>query len=146
LTKGNFSQIQLSNLKVDLIVLGAAGVFGLFSVLSKKTDMEPFTATTLFFAAGTFFSFFAMLFFSHWGVPAKESFWPILGNGILINGLSYIFWLKGLKYAKASFVAPFVFRTPVIAAVLIVLFFKEVFLPIYILGLGLVITAGLISK
>lgn len=71
---------------------------------------------------------------------------PILGNGILINGFSYVLWLKGLSYAKASFVAPFVFLTPILAAILIVVFFKETFLPIYIWGFILVVSAGLISE
>ena len=145
LTKGNLGQIYLSNIFVDLIVLCAAGVFGLFSVLSKKADFEPFTATTLFFASATVFSFFTMLIFSRFQLPTSGSLIPILGNGILINGFSYILWLKGLSYTKASSTAPLVFLTPILAAILIVLFFKETFLPIYLIGLTLVVLAGLIS-
>jgi len=146
LTKGNFESVHLSNLSTDFIVLLAAAVFGLFSVLSKKVNFEPFSATLLFFLSATIFSFFAMLFFSIFAIPTTNELIPILGNGILINGFSYILWLRGLSFAKASFLAPFVFLTPILAAILIVLFFQEVFLPVYILGLILVISAGLVSK
>jgi len=146
LTKGNFNQIYLDNLTTDLIVLFAASVFGLFSVLSKKFNFEPITATTLFFLSATAFSFISMLVFSEFAIPSKSSLIPILGNGILINGFSYVLWLKGLSYAKASFVAPFVFLTPILAAILIVVFFQETFLPIYLLGLILVVSGGFVSK
>lgn len=146
LTKGDFSQVYLDNLAVDFIVLLAASVFGLFSVLSKKFNFESITATTLFFLSATAFSFIAMLIFSEFAMPTKSSLIPILGNGILINGFSYVLWLKGLSYAKASFVAPFVFLTPILAAILIVVFFQEAFLPIYLLGLALVVGGGLALK
>ena len=146
LTKGDFSQLYLADISVDLIVLLAAGVFGLFSVLSKKVDFEPFTATTLFFLSATAFSFFSMMIFSNFQFPSSSSIIPILGNGILINGFSYILWLKGLSHAKASSTAPLVFITPILAAILIVIFFKEAFLPVYLIGLALVVVAGLISR
>lgn len=146
LTKGNFFDIYLGNMTTNMVVLLAAAVFGLFSVLSKKTNYEPFTATTLFFLSASIFSFISMLYFSTFIFPPVSSLVPILINGVLINGLSYIFWLKALSYAKASFVAPFVFLTPVLAAVLVILFFHEVFLPVYLVGMGLVIIAGLVSQ
>jgi len=146
LTKGNFFDIYLGNMTTNMVVLLAAAVFGLFSVLSKKTNYEPFTATTLFFLSASIFSFISMLYFSTFIFPPASSLVPILINGVLINGLSYIFWLKALSYAKASFVASFVFLTPVLAAVLVILFFHEIFLPVYLVGMGLVIIAGLVSQ
>lgn len=146
LTKGNLTSINLTNFSTDFIVLFSATIFGLFSVLSKKVDFEPFSATTLFFLSATVFSFFSMLLFSNFALPVKRELIPILGNGIFINGFSYILWLKSLSYAKASFIAPFVFLTPILAAILIVLFFQETFLPVYIFGLVLVVCAGLVSK
>lgn len=146
LTKGNFLDIYLGNMTTNMIVLLAAAVFGLFSVLSKKTNYEPFTATTLFFLSASICSFISMFYFSTFVFPPVSALVPILINGVLINGLSYIFWLKALSHAKASFVAPFVFLTPVLAAVLVILFFHEIFLPVYFVGMGLVVTAGLTSQ
>ncbi len=145
LTKGNIFQIHFSNAWIDAVVLLAAAVFGLFSVLSKKYSFEPFSATVIFFLSAAICSFFSMLIFSKFALPSESSWIPILVNGIFINGFSYILWLKALAYGKASFVAPFVFLTPVLAAILIVLFFGEAFLSVYAIGLGLTIVAGLIT-
>lgn len=146
LTKGDFTTLHLENMKVDGIVLLAAATFGLFSVLSKKAHFEPFTATTLFFLSACIWSTLSLILFSFFTLPTRGEWLPILINGVLINGLSYIFWLRALSLAKASFVAPFIFLIPILSSVLIVLFFKEPFLPIYIVGIGLVIGAGLLSK
>ena len=146
ITKGDFGQLHFANIFVDIVVLFAAGVFGLFSVLSKKVNFEPFTATTLFFLSATVFSFLSMIIFSSFKLPSSNSIIPIIVNGALINGLSYVLWLRGLSFAKASLTAPLVFITPILAAVLIVIFFKEQFLPVYIVGLLCVVIAGLISR
>lgn len=146
LTKGNFAQLALSSLGVDLVILLAASLYALFSVLSKKVNLEPFSASTYFFLSATIFSFLSMMFFSQWSLPSEESLIPILSNGIFINGLSYVFWLKALQKAKASFLAPFIFLVPIIGSLLIVAIFHETFLPIYGLGLVLVVLAGLISR
>lgn len=146
ITQGNIFAIHLDNLFVDFAVLVAASAFGLFSVLSKKVDLEPFTMTTFFFVFATVFSFFTMLILSHPVLPTQASLIPILGNGALINGLSYVFWLKALKNAEASYLAIFVFFTPILAALLLVCFFHEPILPIYILSLLLVLIGGFLSK
>ncbi len=146
LTKGNFTHVYLGNLTTDGLVLLGSLSFGLFSVLTKKVKLEYYTDTTLFFASATLFSLISMLIFSRFSWPSYSTLLPLFVNGAFINGLSYVFWLKALRYAKASFVAPLVFITPVLAAVLITIFFHEIFLPIYVLGICLVISAGLLSQ
>lgn len=146
ISKGNIADINLSNLYLDLLVVIAACTFGLFSVLSKRYNYEPITLTTYFYISGTFFSFIAMCIFSTVVLPSFNSLHLIFFNGALINGFSYILWIQALKYGDASFVAPFVFLTPVIAAFLIIVFFNEPVLPVYFISLAVVIFAGLLSK
>ncbi|PIR44260.1 permease [Candidatus Wolfebacteria bacterium CG10_big_fil_rev_8_21_14_0_10_31_9] len=146
LTKGNFTQVHLDNYFVDILILIAAFTFGLFSVLSKKTQLEPYTMITIYFLTATIASFISMLWFSNFSLPTKGAIIPILVNGLLVNGLSYIFWIKALKQAEASFIAPFVFLTPVLAAIYLIIFFREPLLPIYGLGLLAVIIGGLLNK
>lgn len=145
LTGGNLAQLRFDNVPVDLVVLVGAASFGLFSVLSKKIRLEAFSAATYFFLSATVFSVISMLAFSRFAIPPAESFVPVLANGLLVNGITYVLWLKALDYAKASFLAPFVFITPVLAALLVVAFFNEAFVPAYAAGLGLVVIAGMIS-
>jgi drug/metabolite transporter (DMT)-like permease len=146
LTKGNFTQVHLDNYFVDILVLVAALVFGLFSVLSKKVHLEPYTMITIYFLTATVASFVSMLWLSEFSLPTKDALIPILANGLFVNGFSYIFWIKALKEAEASFVAPFVFLTPVLSALYLILFFREPLLPIYGLGLLAVIIGGLLNK
>lgn len=146
LTKGNFTQIHLDNYSVDILVLVAAFVFGLFSVLSKKVHLEPYTMITVYFLTATVASFASMLWFSDFSLPAKDAFVPILANGLFVNGFSYIFWIKALKEAEASFVAPFVFLTPILSALYLILFFREPLLPVYGVGLLAVVIGGLLNK
>lgn len=146
LTKGNFTQIRLDNYFVDVLVLIAALTFGLFSVLSKKVSLEFYTMITIYFLTATVSSFVSMLWLSDFSLPTKDALIPILINGLLVNGFSYIFWIKALRRAEASFVAPFVFLTPVLAALYLIIFFKEPLLPVYGLGLLAVIIGGLMNK
>jgi len=145
-TKGNFAQIYLDNYFVDVLVLVAALVFGLFSVLSKKVHLEPYTMITVYFLTATVASFVSMLCLSDFSLPTKDALIPILVNGLFVNGYSYIFWIKALKATEASFVAPFVFLTPILSAVYLIVFFKEPLMPIYGLGLLAVIIGGLLNK
>ena len=90
-------------------------------------------------------SMFSVIVFSNFSLPSKNEIIPILINGIFVNGLSYLFWIKALKESEASFVAPFVFLTPVIAAIFLILFFEEPTLPVYFVGMGVVIISGLLN-
>jgi drug/metabolite transporter (DMT)-like permease len=79
-------------------------------------------------------------------LPTKDSIVPVLVNGLFVNGFSYIFWIKALKEAEASFVAPLVFLTPVLSALYLIIFFQEPLLPVYGIGLLAVIIGGLLNK
>ena len=146
LTKGNLTAIHLDNLFVDSIVLIAAFVFGLFSVLSKRVRIDSLTLVTIYFFTATVISFLSMISLSEFKLPTQETFLPIIINGIFVNGISYLFWIGALKIGKASFLAPFVFLTPVISTILLIVFFKEPFETIYLIGMISVILGGLINK
>jgi drug/metabolite transporter (DMT)-like permease len=146
LTKGDISMIHMENIHINLIVLCGALSLALFSVLSKKVKLEGYTATTIFFFTATIASFFSMLFFSEFTPPTKSSIIPILLNGIFINGVSYIFFVMAFQKAKASYLAPFLFISPALSALYLVIFFNEPLVPIYAIGLITVISAGLLNR
>ena len=146
LTKGKLTEIHLDNFFVDSIVFIAAFVFGLFSVLSKRVRIDSLTLVTIYFFTATVISFLSMISLSEFKLPTQETFLPIIINGIFVNGISYLFWIGALKIGKASFLAPFVFLTPVISTILLIVFFKEPFETIYLIGMISVILGGLINK
>ena len=145
MTKGNFTQIHLENFWVDILVILAAIAFASFSALSKKVQFEPYTMITIFFLTATVASYISMILLSDFSLPSKETAIPIAINGIFINGYSYIFWIKALQESDASFVAPFVFLTPVISIFYLIIFFQESFLTVYVIGLLAVIIGGLLN-
>ena len=146
LTRGDISTLHFENVKKDLLVLVAAFCIALFSVLSKKIEIEPYTLNSIYFITGCIAAFISMLLFSTFKMPTAKNIIPILVNGIFVNGISYIFWVKGLRLANASYLAPFGFLTPVISAIYLIVFFNEPVQAPYIVGLVLVFLSGLINK
>ncbi len=146
LTKGNFQYIEIQNGSVIAFVIAGSACFALFSVLSKKVKQEPFSVVTIYFLVATLASFVSMLSYSEFAIPTTVEVIPILLNGILVNGFSYVFWFLALKLTEASYLAPFTFIAPVLSAFYLILFFDEPFLLIYAVGLSLVVAAGLINS
>ena len=145
LTRGDFSQINVSKPMVIALVGAGAFCFALFSVLSKKVNKEPIVVVSLYFMAALFASFLSMLIFSSFAMPTRAEIWPILLNGILVNGYSYIFWIKALQATEASYLAPYTFITPILSAVYLVLFFDEPLLAAYAIALLMIVLGGLIN-
>lgn len=145
ITKGKITQLQFDNITVVGVVLFAALTFALFSVLSKKIILDDFSLLIIYFITATVISFISMLLFSEWKLPSSQNILPVIINGFFVNGLSYIFWIKALKSGEASFIAPFVFLTPVLSSILLILFFNEPFYNAYLIGMSCVIMGGLFN-
>lgn len=67
-------------------------------------------------------------------------------NGVVVNGLSYFWWLRALQLEQASRIAPLVFLTPILAGLWLVLFLDEPFFMSYLIGLCLCVTAGVLTS
>ncbi len=146
LTKGEFASIDVSNPSVIFLVGMGAFCFALFSVLSKTVTKSPTIVVSLYFLAALIASFFSMLYFSGFAIPSSQEILPILLNGLLVNGYSYIFWKKALLATEASYLAPFTYIAPILSAIYLVLIFDEPFLLAYGFGLMLILVGGLINS
>lgn len=146
LTKGDLTSLKFDNIFVVIIVLTAAFTFGLFSILSKKIEIDATFLVAIYFLTATVTSFISMNLLSEFKLPVKNSILPILINGIFVNGISYILWIRALKLSDASFVAPFVFLTPAISTILLIVLFREPFETAYLYGIVSVILSGLINS
>jgi drug/metabolite transporter (DMT)-like permease len=146
LTRGDFSQVQVSNPGVIAMVGLGAACFALFSVLSKGVKKDPLVVVTLYFLAACVASFVSMLGFSEFAVPSADELLPVLINGVLVNGFSYVFWQIALKAIEASYLAPFTFITPVLSTAYLVVFFQEPFVLAYGIGLVCIVAGGLVNS
>ncbi len=145
LTKGQINTIHVSNPSVIALVGAGASCFALFSVLSKNIKKAPLTVVSLYFFSACVASFTSMLYFSEFSLPSTAELTPILLNGVLVNGYSYVFWLIALGSTEASYLAPFVFITPILSAIYLVLFFAEPIVLAYGVGLVCVVVGGLVN-
>ena len=146
LTKGQVQTMHIDNASLIALVAAGAACFALFSVLSKNVQQEPLGVVAVYFLAATIASGISMLFFSEFALPSSREIVPVLCNGILVNGFSYVFWLLALKSTEASYIAPYTFITPVLSALYLILFFDEPFVLAYGFGLVLVVAGGLINS
>ena len=146
LTRGKIGIIRFDKISVILLVALGALCFALFSVLGGRVSLDPLAANTVYFLTAAVTSFFSMLIFSGWDTPQIDELLPVLLNGILVNGISYYFWIVALRETSPSYAAPFIYISPVLSSVYLVLFFKETFLPAYGAALALVLTGGFINS
>lgn len=144
ITGGDFSRLAVRSPLAIFLVLVAAGCFALFSVLSKRMAFDAMRGTFWFFLFATGFSLLLSMATSGLRIPGRATLIPVLVNGALINGLSYVLWIRALSIGEASRIAPLVFLAPVLAVFWVTLFFNEPFLPVYALGLGLCVASGLL--
>ncbi len=146
LSRGELQNIQLSNISVISLVAAGAFCFALFSVLSKNVRRAPLAVISVYFLSASIASFISMLYFSRFAFPSSSELIPVLLNGILVNGFSYMFWVLALRSTEASYLAPFTFITPVLSAIYLIVLFDEPVLPVYAIGLACVIAGGLVNS
>ncbi len=146
ITKGNLSNFDFSNISVLLVVMIGTFAFALFSVLGKVIKVDVTNAVMLYFFSAIIYSIFTVSTYSSFVLPSSKDIISILINGILLNGISYLFWVKGLQIFDASKVAPYIFITPILGAFFLILFFDEPIHSIYFVGLFFVIISGLINS
>ena len=142
-TNGQFKHIAVQSPSTIMLVLVGAFCFALFSVLSKKLKLDAFVSTFWFFVFASLLSLVLMLVLSRFALPSQRSIVPVVVNGALINGLSYVLWIKAMQLGRASTLAPLVFIAPVLAFVWIALFFKTALSWVAISGLALCVASGL---
>ncbi|WP_133407854.1 DMT family transporter [Parashewanella tropica] len=146
ITKGSLSGFSVEQPWVLVsVVLGAAS-FALFNTFMKQMSVEPSSMFVVFFGVATVCSFISMLVSGGVVLPSSDD-WPVvIFTGLVLNGFSDLLWLWALRRNEASFLAPFIFFTPVLSTLYLYLIFHDPFLPIYGLGLMLVVIAGLLNS
>jgi drug/metabolite transporter (DMT)-like permease len=146
ITKGEFTSLDFSQIDVLLIVMLGAIAFALFSVLSKVVKVDATNAVMIYFFSAILYSIITVSTYSSFIMPSSKDWISIIINGAFINGISYLFWIKGLQMFDASKVAPYLFITPILSAFFLILFFDEEILAIYFIGLFFVVLSGLVNS
>ena len=144
-TKGNVTTVDFSDGQGDLLALGGAFVFALFSVLGKKFNFDKTISVFIYFLSALLCIVPTVLTFSSIIFPSRSVWLWILYNGIFVNGVSYIFWFKALDGGKTHLVANLLYLTPFISLIYISLFLDERILISAVVGIT-VIAIGILSQ
>jgi len=142
-THGKPLSFELTSLTGDALALLGAFTFALFSVLGKKYNFDKTVSVFVYFLSALIFVTATTLVFSSIPWPSA-SIWPwLLFNGILVNGVTYIFWFNALEHGDTHIISNALYLTPFLSLVYIWLLLDEKILPSSIVGL-LIIVAGIV--
>ena len=144
-THGSIFSLSFTSLQGDILALGGAVVFALFSVLGKKYQYDQVVSVFIYFVTALVFITPTLFLFSSLKIPSLHIWLWLLLNGFLVNGISYIFWFKALEYGDTSVTSNALYLTPFLSLVYIALFLGEQILLSSIVGL-VVIVAGIILQ
>src|SRR2546421_8400038 len=144
-THGSLFTLSFTSLQGDMLALGGAGVFALFSVLGKKYHYDQVVSVFIYFVTALVFITPTLFLFSSLKIPSFHILLWLLLNGFLVNGISYIFWFKALEYGDTSVTSNALYLTPFLSLVYIALFLGEKILLSSVVGL-VIIVVGIILQ
>jgi drug/metabolite transporter (DMT)-like permease len=144
-THGNIFTLSFTSLQGDILALGGAGVFALFSVLGKKYHYDQIVSVFIYFTTALVFITPTLFLFSSLKIPSFHVWLWLLLNGFLVNGISYVFWFKALEYGDTSVTSNALYLTPFLSLVYIAVFLGEKILISSIVGL-VIIVSGIILQ
>jgi len=125
-TKGNLSNLELSNLKGDALALVSSVIWALFWILNLKDKNDEVVKLFLNFLSGTIFSAITLFSFSNFPNIELKKILPLFYVGAFEMSITFIFWLKALKLSKTTDkVSQMIFISPVLSLFIINLILKE---------------------
>ncbi len=144
-TRGDLMELQFTNILGDSLALTGAFIFALFSILGKRAKYDRIVAAFVYFLVATIFSFITMLLLSNFIIPNPTTLAYLLLNGILINGLTYVWWFRALENLETHIVSTSLYLTPFISLLYISLFLPEQVMISSVIGL-IIIVAGILLQ
>jgi len=147
-TQGRIVTLAFTSLSGDLLALAGAFVFALFSILGKRARYDQTVSATVYFAVALLAVTATVLLPSlagegtGVGLPSA-AVWPwLIYNGVLVNGITYVFWFKALENGDTFIISNALYLTPFLSLVYVFFWLDEAILPSAVLGL-VVIVAGI---
>jgi drug/metabolite transporter (DMT)-like permease len=144
-TQGDLSSVTITNVLGDSLAIIAALVFALFSVLGKKLQADPVVSVFLYFLTALLFIIPTTFLFSTLALPPVSVWFWLLVNGLLVNGISYVFWFKALEHGDTAVISNALYLTPCLSFVYISWFLNEQILPSSLVGFGIIL-AGIMLQ
>lgn len=138
--KGDIGNINFTNMTGDLLGIGAASCWAIFSIVGKKNRIDPYLSIYIYTLEGFILSTFALFVFSGFTIPEMPVFSGLLWIGVTNIAGVYFVWFRALKVASTNFVASMSYFNPFISLIFIFLLLGENILFVQLLGLVFIVT------
>ena len=145
-TRGQMVTFQMENLGGNLLALCGALVFALFSILGKRASNDPTIAAFVYFCSALICAGVAIAIFEELSLPTISIWGWILYNGLLVNGVSYLFWFRALEHGDTFIISNLLYLTPVLSLPLVKVFLNEPVHMSAVTGLVLIIAGILLQS
>lgn len=145
-TRGRMLAFQMENLAGNLLALSGALVFALFSILGKRANFDLTIAAFVYFCSALICAGAVIAIVGELPLPPLSVWGWILYNGLLVNGVSYLFWFNALEHGDTFVVSNLLYLTPVLSLPLVKFFLSEPVHASAVSGLVLIITGILLQS
>ncbi len=146
-TEGNIKEFHLTDPIGVTLALSSSLVWALYWIYNVRDKKDEVLKLFLNFLFSFPFVLIAFLFFSDKNISSYKGIIGGIYSGIFEMGITFVLWLKALKYAKrVSQVSILIYFSPFLSLLFIRIFVGEKILISTITGLLLIITGVLIQK
>lgn len=145
-TRGRMLEFQMENLAGNMLALSGALVFALFSILGKRANYDITIATLVYFCSALFCALATIAVAGELPLPSLSVWGWVLYNGLLVNGVSYLFWFRALEHGDTFIVSNLLYLTPVLSLPLVKVFINEPVHMSAVTGLMLIIAGILLQS
>jgi drug/metabolite transporter (DMT)-like permease len=131
--------------------IGAAMAFGLYGTLSTRIRYDPLSGATIMFGSAAALSLATVLI--SWSGQSSPALLRLDGataatmivSGVVVNGLSHVFWQRALRAAPETSVRPWIALTPLAAGASFALGTGAVLGRLQWIGLALVLASAFLA-
>jgi len=146
-TKGNLLQLQLTNMKGDLLALSTSIVWALFWIINLKCKTDESIKLFLSFSFGFLFTLPVVYYFSSFSWPNMQGIMAVSYIGLAEMGLTFFLWLNALKNAKRTDqVSQLIYLSPFLSLLFIGYILHEPIHTATFIGLILILTGIIWQK
>jgi drug/metabolite transporter (DMT)-like permease len=146
-SKGEFSSLAFTNWYGDLLALSSSVAWALFWIFNMKGERDETEKMLLNFIFGFLFSILGLLVFEEPQIPSLRGILAISYIGIFELGITFVLWLKALKWARTTdSISQLVFISPFLSLLFINLVIGEKIIPSTIYGLVLIVVGIILQQ
>lgn len=145
-TRGRLVELRVTSLPGNLLALCGAFVFAFFSVQGKRVRHDLTIAAFIYFVTALICAAAAIAFIGISPLPSPAVWGWLVYNGLLVNGVSYLFWFKALEYGDTFIVSNLLYVTPALSLLLVWLLLDEPIQASAAFGLALVVGGVLLQS